>query len=63
MVFLWFGAKEADSFNIGLSFRVLLMVIISGLGGLIGAMPEARGDLLIGIFLGATGGNHRSAAI
>ena len=37
MVFLWFGAAEADSFNIDLSFRVLFMVIIGGLGSLIGA--------------------------
>jgi branched-chain amino acid transport system permease protein len=37
MVFLWFGAAEADSFDIDLSFRVLFMVIIGGLGSLIGA--------------------------
>jgi branched-chain amino acid transport system permease protein len=37
MVFLWFGAAEADSFNIDLSFRVLFMVIIGGLGSLIGS--------------------------
>src|SRR5229473_3175090 len=37
MVFMWFGAAEADSFNIDLSFRVLFMVIIGGLGSLTGA--------------------------
>jgi branched-chain amino acid transport system permease protein len=37
MVFLWFGAAEADSFNIDLSFRVLFMVIIGGLGSLNGS--------------------------
>jgi len=37
MVFLWFGAAEADSFNIDLSFRVLFMVIIGGLGSLTGS--------------------------
>jgi branched-chain amino acid transport system permease protein len=37
MVFLWFGASEADSFSIDLSFRILFMVIIGGLGSLIGA--------------------------
>ena len=37
MVFLWFGAAEADSFNIDLSFRVLFMVIIGGLGSLSGS--------------------------
>jgi branched-chain amino acid transport system permease protein len=37
MVFLWFGAAEADSFNIDLSFRILFMVIIGGLGSLTGS--------------------------
>jgi branched-chain amino acid transport system permease protein len=37
MVFLWFGAAEADSFNIDLSFRVLFMVVIGGLGSLTGS--------------------------
>ena len=41
MVFLWFGAAEADSFNIDLSFRVLFMVIIGGLGSLIGSFSGA----------------------
>jgi branched-chain amino acid transport system permease protein len=37
MVFLWFGAAEADSFSIEQSFSVLFMVIIGGLGSLTGA--------------------------
>jgi branched-chain amino acid transport system permease protein len=37
MVFLWFGASEADSFSIDLSFRVLFMVIVGGLGSLTGS--------------------------
>ena len=37
MVFLWFGASEADSFSIDLSFRILFMVIVGGLGSLTGA--------------------------
>jgi branched-chain amino acid transport system permease protein len=37
MVFLWFGAAEAESFNIDQSFVILFMVIIGGLGSLIGA--------------------------
>jgi branched-chain amino acid transport system permease protein len=41
MVFLWFGAAEADSFSIDLSFRVLFMVIIGGLGSLIGCYVGA----------------------
>ena len=37
MVFLWFGAAEADSFNIDQSFLILFMVIVGGLGSLIGS--------------------------
>jgi branched-chain amino acid transport system permease protein len=37
MVFLWFGAAEAESFNIELSFNILFMVIIGGLGSLVGS--------------------------
>ena len=36
MVFLWFGAAEAEVFNIDQSFLILFMVIIGGLGSLIG---------------------------
>jgi branched-chain amino acid transport system permease protein len=37
MVFLWFGAAEAESFNIDQSFLILFMVIIGGLGSLTGS--------------------------
>ena len=37
MVFLWFGAAEAEAFNIDLSFQVLFMIIIGGLGSIVGA--------------------------
>jgi branched-chain amino acid transport system permease protein len=37
MVFLWFGAAEADTFNIDQSFLILFMVIVGGLGSLIGS--------------------------
>jgi branched-chain amino acid transport system permease protein len=47
MVFLWFGASEADTFSIDLSFRVLFMVIIGGLGSLIGAFFGAT--LILGL--------------
>src|SRR5258707_10188947 len=47
MVFLWFGAAEADSFNIDLSFRVLFMVIIGGLGSLTGSLFRAA--LILGL--------------
>ncbi len=37
MVFLWYGGAEAEVFNINLSFTLLFMVIIGGLGSLIGS--------------------------
>lgn len=37
MVFLWLGAAEAEAFNIDLSFQILFMVIIGGLGSIVGA--------------------------
>ena len=37
MVFMWLGAAEADAFNIDLSFQVLFMIIIGGLGSIVGA--------------------------
>jgi branched-chain amino acid transport system permease protein len=41
MVFLWLGAAEPEAFNIDLSFLVLFMVIIGGLGSIIGAFLGA----------------------
>jgi branched-chain amino acid transport system permease protein len=37
MVFLWLGAAEAEAFNIDLSFQILFIVIIGGLGSIVGA--------------------------
>ena len=37
MVFVWLGAAEPDAFNINLSFLLLFMVILGGLGSLIGS--------------------------
>ena len=37
MVFLWLGAAEPDAFNINLSFQLLFMVVIGGLGSIVGA--------------------------
>ena len=37
LVFLWYGAAEAEVFNINQSFTILFMVIIGGLGSLIGS--------------------------
>lgn len=41
MVFLWLGAAEASSFSINVSFQVLFMAIIGGLGSLIGSYMGA----------------------
>ena len=37
MVFFWLGAAEPSAFSINLSFQILFMVIIGGLGSLIGS--------------------------
>jgi branched-chain amino acid transport system permease protein len=37
MVFLWLGAAEAEAFNIDLSFQILFIIIIGGLGSIVGA--------------------------
>jgi branched-chain amino acid transport system permease protein len=37
MVFLWYGSAEPSVFSINVSFQVLFMVIIGGLGSLIGS--------------------------
>ena len=41
MVFMWLGAAEVESFDINVSFQVLFMVIIGGLGSLIGCFLGA----------------------
>ena len=37
MVFLWYGSAEPSAFSIGVSFQVLFMVIIGGMGSLLGS--------------------------
>jgi branched-chain amino acid transport system permease protein len=37
MVYFWLGAAEPSAFGISLSFQVLFMVIIGGLGSMIGS--------------------------
>ena len=37
MVFMWLGAAEPEAFNIDLSFQILFMIIIGGLGSIVGA--------------------------
>jgi branched-chain amino acid transport system permease protein len=41
MVFLWYGSAEANVFSVDLSFTILFMVIIGGLGSLLGAFLGA----------------------
>src|SRR5580693_4676352 len=36
MVFLWLGAAEAEAFDIELSFQLLFIIIIGGLGSIVG---------------------------
>src|SRR5258706_1184042 len=51
LVFLYLGSAETLAFDIGLSFLVLFMVIIGGLGGVLGAFLRARFIVLVAIFL------------
>ena len=41
LVFLWYGSAEPDVFSINLSFTILFMVIIGGLGSLVGSFLGA----------------------
>ncbi|TDR93345.1 branched-chain amino acid ABC transporter permease [Enterovirga rhinocerotis] len=41
LVFLWYGSAEPDVFSITLSFQILFMVIIGGLGSLLGSFLGA----------------------
>lgn len=41
MVFLWLGAAEASSFSVNVSFQVLFMAIVGGLGSLLGSFLGA----------------------
>ncbi|MBM3478277.1 MAG: branched-chain amino acid ABC transporter permease, partial [Alphaproteobacteria bacterium] len=52
MMFLWYGGGEAkDAFSINLSFTILFMIIIGGLGSLLGAFLGAALLHLVPIFL------------
>jgi branched-chain amino acid transport system permease protein len=53
MVFMWLGAAEVESFNINVSFQILFMVIIGGLGSLLGAFLGAAFILNLPILLRA----------
>jgi branched-chain amino acid transport system permease protein len=56
MVFLWLGAAEAEAFNIDLSFQILFMIIVGGLGSIVGAFFGATIIHLLPIALRALPG-------
>ncbi|MFC0217036.1 branched-chain amino acid transport system permease protein [Pseudochelatococcus lubricantis] len=51
MVFLYLGSAEPDAFSINLSFLILFMVIIGGLGSLIGSFMGAAFIFILPIVL------------
>ncbi len=65
MVFMWLGAAEVESFDINVSFQLLFMVIIGGLGSLLGCFLGAAFIWNLPIFLRAVPemfGTHVNAA-
>jgi branched-chain amino acid transport system permease protein len=50
-VFLYLGSAETQAFDIGVSFLVLFMVIIGGLGSILGSLLGAGFIVLVPIFL------------
>jgi len=53
MVFLWFGSAEPEAFDINLSFQLLFIIIIGGLGSIVGAFFGAAVLHLLPIVLRA----------
>jgi len=51
LVFLYFGSAETLAFDINISFLVLFMVIIGGLGSILGSFLGAAFIVLVPIFL------------
>ena len=51
LVFLYLGSAETQAFDIGLSFLILFMVIIGGLGSILGSVLGAVFNVLVPIFL------------
>jgi branched-chain amino acid transport system permease protein len=56
MVFQWLGAAEAEAFGIDLSFQILFIIIIGGLGSIVGAFFGAAVIHLLPIALRAAPG-------
>jgi branched-chain amino acid transport system permease protein len=53
MVYLWYGSAEPEAFNIDLSFQLLFMIIIGGLGSILGGFLGAAILHLLPILLRA----------
>ncbi len=51
LVFLYYGSAETLAFDVTLSFLVLFMVIIGGLGSILGSILGAAFIVLVPIFL------------
>jgi branched-chain amino acid transport system permease protein len=51
MVFLWLGAAETEAFDLFVSFQVLFMVIIGGLGSILGSILGAAFITIMPILL------------
>lgn len=51
MVFLWLGSAETAAFDINVSFQVLFMVIVGGLGSILGSILGAAFITLVPILL------------
>ena len=51
MLFLFYDSAEPDLFDINLSFRVLFMIIIGGLGSILGSFMGAAFVVMVPIFL------------
>lgn len=53
MVFFWLGAAEVESFDVNVSFLILFMVILGGLGSLIGSFLGAAFIWILPVILRA----------
>ncbi len=51
MLFLFYDAAETDLFDINLSFKVLFMIIIGGLGSIMGSFMGAAFIVIVPIIL------------
>lgn len=51
MIFIWLGSADTEAFDITLSFQILFMIIIGGLGSIMGSIMGAAFIILLPIFL------------